>query len=494
MYRIFLISALALGLLASCDPIKEDGSFSVDVVSSEELLSGAIFSQYNDEQCTQPAADGNFIKFDIPNASSVVIYYIKPDGSEFRLSSARSAGVFNYVPLRGSDPNQTIYFRYINPNGIETVASHQFTLQVAAELSAGDKLLCSNNGSKKWKWSATSANGGAVWGNAGYQAGAQAGGADINGAWWGCGLEDGECADKFSKQLQHSAAGAITGEEYSTAYMVFNEDGSLTKYDKDGNKLNSGTFQLTDYKNGEAIDANGNMAYLKTSAGAILWPYAINKGGFTPESFEVAYLSVDRMVLIYADEGTGGWSECTWWSFASDDDAEGFLTSSDWTWKPTSVNGGAVWGNGGYLAGEQSAGDGINGAWWGCGLEDGACADKFSTQLQHSAAGAITGEEYSTAYMSFNEDGSIVKYDKDGAVLNEGTWSLDMTPNADHFSKGTLSTSEGAILWPYAINKGGFTPQSFEIGHVSGSQLILIYADEGTGGWSECTWWSFGKK
>lgn len=494
MKKIAIMSVLMLGMLASCDPIKEDGSFSVDTISSADLLAGATFSQYSDEACTQPAADGNYIKYDIPNVSSVVIYYIKKDGTEFKLSQSSSAGVLNYVPLRGSDPQQTLYFRYINPNGEETVASRDFTLQVAAELSAGDKLLCSNSGTKKWKWYPTSANGGAVWGNGGYLAGPQAGGADINGAWWGCGVEDGDCADLFSSQLAHSAVGAITGEEYADSYMEFCEDGSLTKYGKDGNKLNTGSFQLTDYNNGEAIDDNGNMAYLNTSAGAILWPYQINKNGFTPEKFEVAYLSVDRMVLVYASEGTGGWGEATWWSFGSDDDAQGCLTSSEWTWAPTSANGGAVWGNGGYLAGPQAGGADINGAWWGCGVEDGDCADKFSSQLAHSAAGAITGEEYSTAYMTFSEDGVLTKYDKDGNKMNEGSWSLDMTPNPDHFSLGYLNTSAGAILWPYQINQNGFKPEKYEIGYVSGSRLVLVYASEGTGGWGEATWWSFGKK
>lgn len=501
MKKIIFVLALTAGVLTSCDPLKDEGTFEVNNTTSETLLQGASFSQYNaikNEDGTvtyEPSADGNYIKFAVPAVPSVDIYYIKKDGSEGLLSYGTNSGMFNFKPTRGSDPQQNIYFRFVNADLKEIVASKEFTLQVAQELSAGDKLLCSNTGAKKWFWLPTATNGGAVWGNGGYQAGPVADpAAGYSGAWWGCGVLDGDCPDKFDSQLQHSAAGAITGEEYQGSYMQLNEDGSVEKFSPEGVSLGTGSFQLEGYNDGEAIDDSGNVAYLNTSAGAILWPYQINASGFEPTRFEVAYLSVDQMMLVYASEGTGAWGEATWWAFVNYDDAQGFVTADKWGWYPTEVNGGAVWGNAGYLAGAQEDYNTINGAWWGCGPLDGDCADKFDSQLQHSAAGSITGEEYLTSYMEFNEDGSLVKYGNDGSKLGEGTWEMDMTPDDATFSLGTLTTSAGALLWPYAINMNGFEPTAFNIGYISGNNMILIYAPEGTGGWSECTWWSFCKQ
>ena len=277
--------------------------------------------------------------------------------------------------------------------------------------------------------------------------------------------------------------------------MEFNEDGSLIAYSNEGVKINEGSFAIKDYNNNEITNADKfSRGTLETSEGAILWPFAINTDGFKPTAFEIGYLDVSRMVLIYAADGTGGWSECTWWSFMSDDDASGILASHDWHWRPTEVNSGAVWGNGGYMAGSQDGTGAINGAWWGCGVEDGDCPDKFSGQMQHKGDAYVPGEEYAASKMVFNEDEqSVTVFGKDGNELRAGSFSLDMTPNAEHFSIGNLNTSEGAILWPFAINTGGQMPTSFEIGYLGTDAMVLIYAAPGTGGWSECTWWSFGK-
>ena len=95
MKKSILLFAVALGMLTACDPIKEDGSFEVDHFTSANLLEGATFSQYADQACTEAKADGNWIKYSVPKASSLYIYYLKPDGSEFKLASGSSAGVFN---------------------------------------------------------------------------------------------------------------------------------------------------------------------------------------------------------------------------------------------------------------------------------------------------------------------------------------------------------------------------------------------------------------
>jgi len=492
MKKIIFCLIASAAVLTACDPSTDSKDWSGHKTESFTIQT----KQYNlnaDGTYTE-CADGNYIEFFTSPSTICDAYYITSKGVEMSLSKGKANGMMELKPSRGSESTQTIYFKTHELDGSSVTMTTQVNVQVATDLAAEVKLLCSNAGTKKWKWVPTSVNGGAVWGNAGYGAGAQSADGSINGAWWGCGIEDGECNDKFNSQLQHSAAGKITGEEYSTAYMEFGETGTIDKYDKDGNKLNSGTFSVDGYKGGEPIDGKMNVAYLNTSKGALLWPYQINANGNQPERFEVAYLSVDRMILIYAPDGTGDWSECTWWSFGSDDDVAGCLTSAKWGWEPTSVNGGAVWGNAGYGAGAQPGDGSINGAWWGCGIEDGEANDKFNSQLQHSAAGKITGEEYSTSYMEFTEDGLLNKYDKDGKKLNnvDKTWSVEM--GATHAGIGTLNTTEGAILWPYQINAGGAQPTSFEIGYASSKKVILIYAPAGTGDWSECTWWSFGAK
>ncbi len=279
--------------------------------------------------------------------------------------------------------------------------------------------------------------------------------------------------------------------------MEFNEDGSLTAYSNEGVVINEGSFAIKDYKDNEIVNADTfSRGTLETSAGAILWPFAINTGGMQPTAFTIGYLDPSRMVLIYAPEGTGAWSESTWWSFMSDDDPEGILSApaDGWHWKPTSVNGGAVWGNAGYLAGWQDGTGAINGAWWGCGVNDGECPDTFAGQMQHAGASYVEGEEYANAKMVFNEDeASITVYGKDGNELRSGSYSIQMKNDEATFSIGTLNTSAGAILWPFAINTGGAEPTSFAIGYLDGNTLILQYAPEGTGAWSESTWWSFGK-
>ncbi len=498
MKKTLMILALAGGVfLTSCDPQKAEGDFVTSTMTSESLMNGATFGQFDlvDGKYV-PSETGNYIQYNFPAVSAVNVYYMK-NGEKKTLAYGRAGGIVYYMPSRGSDPLQTVYFSYLNADGNEVVAEKQFTMNVAQALDPAVKVLVSNTGSKKWKWMPTSANGGAVWGNGGYLAGEQDGSDNINGSWWGCGPIDGACGDTFEGQTQHAGDrwNDIKGECYALSYMEFNEDGSLTAYSNEGVKINEGSFVIKNYNNNEITNADTfSRGTLETSEGAILWPFAINTGGMQPTEFEVGYLDVTRMVLIYAAPGTGGWSECTWWSFMSDDDAGGILAGHDWHWKPTEVNGGAVWGNGGYMAGSQDGTGAINGSWWGCGPNDGTCADTFEGQMQHVGEAYVAGEEYLASKMVFNEDeASITVFGKDGNELRSGSFSFDMTPNAEHFSIGTLNTSEGAILWPFAINTGGQMPTSFEIGYLGSDAMILIYAAPGTGAWSECTWWSFGK-
>ena len=323
MKKIYLFLArIAVSMaFVSCDPQKDKVVPNGKIYTAEQLAQQIKFYQF--DEAGNPQADGNYVRYE-SSLQSVQLYVLNSKGDESILASGPK-GSFTFKPGRGQSPDQVIYFRSINEDGTQVTGQVPITVAVAQELSEEMKLLCSNAGSKKWYWSATTTNGGAVWGNCGYRGGPQTGG-DIVVAWWACGVDDGLANHAFSSKFQHSAVGALTGEEYSTSYMQFNEDGTTTVYGKDGKEIRPGTFQIEGWNGGKDIDEFGTKAYLNTSAGAILWPYAINKDGFKPERFEVAYLSVSRMILLYAPEGTGGGGECTWWSFESYDDAEGMLT------------------------------------------------------------------------------------------------------------------------------------------------------------------------
>lgn len=503
MKKLLLILGLAAGMLTSCDPVMDEGKFVSEPMTAESLMNGATFSQYNKVTADDgtesyvPAADGNYIMFNFPNVSAVTAYYEK-NGEKKTLSYGRAGAMIYFLPSRGSDPQQTLYFSYINQDGKEVIAQKQFTLQVAQSLDPAVKVLVSNKGTKKWKWMPTNVENGAVWGNGGYPMGAQDGGLNIEGSWWGCGVLDGDANGDFSNQTQHTGGkyDEIKGECYALSYMEFSEDGTLTAYSNDGTKIAAGSFSISEYNNNEITRPDANSrGILETSAGTILWPFTCSDDGFEPTKFEIAYLDASRMILYC--QNSNGWSS-TWWSFMSDDDPGGILSSHDWHWRPVE-NGNfpkAVWGNAAYLGGAQDGTGIINNGWWGCGVNDSGLPEKdiFAGQMQHAGPAYVEGEEYSTSKMVFNEEESTITiYGKDGNKLREGSFSLDMTPDPDHFSIGTLNTSEGAILWPFAINMNGFQPTSFEIRYLSSDGLILFYAPAGTGAWDGATWWSFGK-
>ncbi len=501
MNKTLLIFGVAAGVLfTSCDPLKDKGSFDYDNYTAETLLDGATFAQFDQVTDDQgnvsyvPSEKGNYIQYNIPNVPAVNIFYEK-NGERKQLSYGRSGGMFYYLPSRGSDEKQTVYFSYISPDGTEAVAGKEFTLGVAMSLDPAMKVLVSNKGTKKWKWMPTTTEEGAVWGNAGYPLNKQDGSAAIDGAWWGCGMNDGSAKSDFTGQTQHTGGkyDAIKGECYTLSYMEFSEDGTITAYGNDGSKIASGSFSISEYNNNEITRPTENSrGILETTAGAILWPFTCDDSapGNEPTKFEIAYLDASRMI-IYAQNPNGGSS--TWWSFMSDDDPTGILASHDWHWKPTDVNeGGAVWGNGGWMGAQNGAGS-INGAWWGCGVNDGDCKNKFSDQTQHAGGryAEYESECYSQSYMTFNEDeATVTVYGKDGNKVREGSFSVDWAPTETRM--GTLNTSEGAIMWPFIINTEGKMASKFEIGYLGSDALILIYKD-GDKDDSPCTWWSFGK-
>ena len=487
MKKSILLFAVALGMLTACDPIKEDGSMKIDSFTSSTLLDGAEFSQYADQACSTPQADGNWIKYSVPKATSVYIYYVKADGSEFKLSSGSAGGVFNFVPARGSDPLQTVYFRFVNANGDEVIASKEFTVQVAAELKPEVRLIASNGyGKKTWKWNVgNNTSSGHVWGNFGAD-GSWRGDALNDFVWWG--VDD---AADLTGQLGHSVTGQATGEESNDATMVFTEDGLVKCYDANGSEIRNGTYEIK----GWTGDNHDGFKYgvLHTSEGATLFPFEINAGGRYVTDYWIYSLTTDQMILVYPDNGAfSGWSEGTYWNFKSDSDVSGMMTnygSKTWTWNVgNTTSSGHVWGN--FGADGNWRGEYLNDfVWWG--VDDAA---DLTGQLGHSVTGSATGEENNDATMVLNEDGTVKCYDASGSEIRSGSYEIDLS-TADGWKKGTFKTTEGAILFPFEINAGGRYVTDFQIFHISGSEMILTYPDNGAfSGWSEGTYWNFKAK
>ena len=487
MKKSILLFAVALGMLTACDPIKEDGSMKIDSFTSSTLLDGAEFSQYADQACSTPQADGNWIKYNVPKATSVYVYYVKADGSEFKLSSGSAGGVFNFVPARGSDPLQTVYFRFVNANGDEVIASKEFTVQVAAELKPEVRLIASNGyGKKTWKWNVgNNTSSGHVWGNFGAD-GSWRGDALNDFVWWG--VDD---AADLTGQLGHSVTGQATGEESNDATMVFTEDGLVKCYDANGSEIRNGTYEIK----GWTGDNHDGFKYgvLHTSEGATLFPFEINAGGRYVTDYWIYSLTTDQMILVYPDNGAfSGWSEGTYWNFKSDSDVSGMMTnygSKTWTWNVgNTTSSGHVWGN--FGADGNWRGEYLNDfVWWG--VDDAA---DLTGQLGHSVTGSATGEENNDATMVLNEDGTVKCYDASGSEIRSGSYEIDLS-TADGWKKGTFKTTEGAILFPFEINAGGRYVTDFQIFHISGSEMILTYPDNGAfSGWSEGTYWNFKAK
>jgi len=492
-----ILPAVAL-LFASCDPIHEENGPGANM---------AVETLQNSVTLSQATAMSNDFTFTTSPATYIQIYDAK--GNQL---ARGTAGSFNYVPTRGSDTHQILTVKAINPDGSVIECQKEVDVEVAGELAPEMKLLVSDSGSKVWKWNPVVYwnNNGVEhygsWGNAGYYAdnGNNYGGANVPGAWFACEPEN------LIGQLQHSDTGVATGEEDPNAYMVWDEDGNIKTYDANGQLIRSGKFTVDGYTGERIPNADGtpwNLGTLHVEGGAILFPFKINGGGMKPTDFEIMQLTPDNLILIYADAGTGGWAECTWWNFKSESDGEGCLTGSGekvWTWNPVvywndnGVEHYGSWGNAGYYAdnGNNYGGANVPGAWFACEPEN------LIGQLQHSNTGKATGEEDPNAYMVFNGETKTIKsYDANGKEIRSGSFELiwnngERTPNSDGtpWKAGTLKTSEGAILFPFKINGGGYMPTQFEVMSLTNDNLILIYADEGTGGWSECTWWNFKAK
>jgi len=488
MKKIFL-GILAVAALTACDPSYEKNSWDGNTMSAEQLANGITIKQYGGDKSTcdyTETAGGNWIEFSTNPSKVVRIYYKKKDGSVQDLSTAKANGMFYLKPSRGSEPEQTLYFETKEFDGSSVTVEKTITVQAATALTPEMIILCSNKGEKVWKWDFEQM--GACWGNMG--ADSSWGGNDIPAGgfkWWG--VED---AAALTDQANHAVAGDFKpGEADNDAYMVFAEDGTVKCYDKSGNVIRSGSFEVQNWDPTFTKDA-WKAGTLKTSEGATLFPYEINAGGKFVTEFEIHALTADKMLLVYPDGGKwSGWQEATYWTFSSNSDPEGML-AGDWTWDFDQM--GACWGNMGADAswgGNDIAAGGFK--WWGV-----ADASELAGQPQHVAGDPVVGEYDNDAYMKFDFEGNVVCYDKDGNQIRKGTYEIndwDATFTKDAWKAGTFKTSEGATLFPYEINAGGKFVTNFEIHKLTTKQMLLVYPDGGAwSGWQEATYWTFKKK
>ena len=493
---------MGLAVLTSCDPEKDTKDFDVTNISADQLLNGATFKQFaqqTDEAGNVlgyvEAADGNYIEYNVPGVNALNIFTKDEEGGETELMNTvtnsfthTGGGMFSLIPRRGSDSNQKVYFRYINQNGQSVEASTTFNVYVPSDIAYELKLIASNDyGSKIWKWDPSIT--GAVWGNMGYCGGA---GKDVgltgNGQWWGV-----TSTEEFNGQLQHTHNGQNNGDGDLDAYMVISEDGKIKSYAADGSVVREGTFKIDNFD--ESNPDAWKVGDLITDA--ILWPYEINSNGRVPGTYEIAYLTPDKMTLVYPDNGDfgglGNWGEATFWHFTSNSDfigmAAGYKDGKDWTWD-SSVTG-AVWGNMGYCGGNGSdVGISGNGQWWGV-----TSTDEFNGQLNHTPNGANAGDGDLDAWMTFGTDGKIHAYNAGGSEIRTGTYEFKAV-DGNAWKIADLKTD--AILWPFEINSGGNNPGTFEVVYMTNDKMTLVYPDGGNygglGAWGEATFWHFKAK
>ena len=488
----FAMIALAGALVVSCEPTLIKGPTADDPIAASELQSSFVIDgQFTDAACTNPAGDGNYIKFHTSPARTVQVYNTKADGSK-NVLNVGAAGVFNITPRRGADSTQPFTVATINQDASVVSFDSSVNVYVPADLAPEVKVLTGESGVKAWKWYTID---GACWGNCGYIG--VAGQADVAsgavpGYWWGCTPEQLE-----TEQLAHSG-NTVYGYGDDNAYMIFNEDGECISYRADGTQIAKGSYTLTDY------DPSGeNYLYgtLVTTDAPILFPFRVNAGGTRVNEFEVIYIDPNMMTLIDRNGNEEwGWSESTWWRFKNASDPDAALAGSGeraWTWNPID---GATWGNCGYIGvgGQADVASGaIPGFWWGCVPED-----LETEQIAHSG-GVVYGYGSSDAYMVFDSvNGTVTSYKGDGTQIASSSYSVENfdwkvwgEEPAYKFGDLVNDATESGILFPFVVNTGGQKATEYEIIYLDGTMMTLIYKGENEEwGWGEATWWRFQPK
>ena len=126
MKKSILLFAVGLGILTSCDPIKEEKDLNLSYVS-DTALDGCVTIVQTDKD-GNPASDGNFFSYTTNPATEVAFFNYKADGVTENLLAHGSSGKFEISPKRGSDPSQTFFIRVINTDGSETKVSKTYTV------------------------------------------------------------------------------------------------------------------------------------------------------------------------------------------------------------------------------------------------------------------------------------------------------------------------------------------------------------------------------
>jgi hypothetical protein len=286
---------------------------------------------------------------------------------------------------------------------------------------------------------------------------------------------------------------------------------SFTQADENGNAAADGNYFTFDTNPATVVtvynlDSDNNENILAQGTASGTFKIAPKRGSSATQTFYVrtrnadgTYITAEKTVNVYVA------TELTPEMRLLASDAYGYKV---WKWDtefindPTSDKYRGVWGNLGYSNGSGSDfANYASGVWWGCAPEN------LVGQLEdHSDTGIATGEEDPNAYMEFSDEGKITTYDANGNVIRSGKYSVSnytgerniASINGDvaDWSLGTLTTTEGAILFPFQINwrtghDGVAKPTNFEIMQLDANHLKLIYVSPGTGSWTEATWWAF---
>ncbi len=484
---LYIIAAASL--MVACDPVEEGGTFSPTAVSDSQLSQQGFFNFVQKDADGNVAADGNYFTYTTNPATIVRVYNFNNKGEEQQLAIG-SSGSFSILPTRGSDPNQKFYVQVVNSDLSKAQAEYTANVYVKQELTLAEKLMASNSGKKTWKWDT---NVDQCWGNAGYSGFATGGAGSLTGGqWWGVGPAD------LTEQITNY--GYAYDDAGTDAYMIFNEDGSITK----SSTSDAGTWAV-DLANTSDLGGYGEgttMGRLTTTGCGVLFNQRINAGDHgdlpaTIHEFDIAYVSPEHLVLIaptnFKASGGESWMEGTFWRFRSVDDVEGCLTGNDsktWKWDTTVDQ---CWGNAGYsgfaIGGAASL---TGGQWWGCGPAD------LADQIANYGYGFQDGGD---ATMTFKNDGTYTK-----TSGGKGTWSFDTSNTTDlgGYGEGTtygrLTTDGDGILFNQRINAGDHgdlpaTINEFDIVYMGDNNLVLIaptfYKATGGESWMEGTFWRF---
>ena len=467
--------------LASCQPeILVGGAPAPNVESAAVQASFKIDGQFADLACTQPASDGNYIKYHTDPAMPVQVSNLK-NGAKVILATGPS-GVFNITPKRGSDPNQAFRVETINQDASTAGFESTVNVFVPGELDPELKLLL-GDGVKSWGWHYT--DGATCWGNAGNTgAGANFTWNNVDGKWWGPDAPDG-----LMDQLSHAKGGTATGAEANGAYMTFDEDGNITSFRPDGSQIAKSSYSIKDYD--PSRKSGWELGKLVTAEPAVLFPFSINEGGKEVTEFDLMYLDENYMTLVYTKgNGAGSWGEITFWMFQNKsgyNDALNGGSQRTWTWNN---NGNAFWGNAGSTgAGANFTAGVVDGQWWGV-----TSTEEFLGQLSHAPGGTATGAEDTDAYMVFDANGTVTSYAAGGSKIASSDYEVTDfdEKRSSGWQLGKLTAP--AILFPYSINTGGKSPANFSLMYIDADNMTLVDDKADVGGWGEITFWLFKAK